>query len=191
MVYVIEAFFDPATDAAIRAIWQGLGERGIASPGDEPVARPHITLGVYGGIDSHVAARLLAALAAGRDVPVTFGSLGLFPPSAREAVVFAAPVVSAELLALHLRTGDLLTGSVQDPAPYYAPGQFVPHCTLTQGCPPDRIAEVLGICRALPLPLAGRITAYGLIATDPLRELWHSAHSATAQVERVDEAGDD
>ena len=179
-VHVIEAFFDPATDAAIRAIWRALAARGITSPGDDPVARPHLTLGVYGALDLRAAAAPLAGLSAGGRVPLTFGSLGLFPPAAREAVVFAAPIVTAELLTLHLRVRDLLVAHTSAPAPYYAPGQFVPHCTLTQRCPPERIAEVLGCCRALPLPLAGQIAAYGVIATDPLRERWHSAPHAGA-----------
>lgn len=182
-LYVIEAFFDPATDGAIRAVWRALGERGIASPGDDPVARPHLTLGVYGTLDLNNAAVPLAALTAGPIVPLTFGSLGLFPPSAREAVVFAAPIVTAELLALHLRVHDLLAGCASDPAPYYAPGQFEPHCTLTQRCPPERIAEVLGICQGLPLPLTGQVTAYGLVATDPLREIWYGSQRAGAHAD--------
>jgi len=180
-LYVIEAFFDPATDAAIRAVWRALGERGIASPGDDPVARPHLTLGVYGALDLNNAAAPLAALAAGPVVPLTFASLGLFPPSAREAIVFAAPIVTAELLALHLRVRERLAGCAADPAPYYAPGRFVPHCTLTQGCPPTRIAEVLGVCRSLPLPLTGQIAAFGLVVTDPLRELWYGPQRAGAR----------
>lgn len=107
-------------------------------------------------------------------MPLTFASLGLFPPSAREAVVFVAPLITAELLALHRRVRELLAAHASDLAPYHAPGQFVPHCTLTQRCPPARIAEVLGICRTFPLPLTGQIAAYGLIATAPPRELWHS-----------------
>ena len=170
-LYVIEAFFDPATDAAIRAVWRALGERGIASPGDDLVARPHLTLGVYGALDLDNAATPLAALAAGPVLPLTFASLGLFPPSAREAVVFAAPIVTTELLALQLCVRGLLAGCASDPAPYFAPGRFVPHCTLTQRCPPARIADALDLCRGLPLPLTGQITAFGLVATDPLREL--------------------
>ncbi len=183
MVHVIEAFFDPTTDAAIRAVWRALGERGIASPGDEPVARPHLTLCVYGAIDLSNAAAPLVTLAAGSAVPLTFASLGLFPPSAREAGVFAAPIVTAELLALHRRVRELLVAHASDPAPYYAPGQFVPHCTLTQQCPPARIAEVLSICRTLPLPLTGQITAFGLVATAPLREFWYGPRRAGAHAD--------
>ena len=182
-LYVIEAFFDPATDAAIRTVWRALGERGIASPGDDPVARPHLTLGVYGALDPVNAAAPLAALAAGPVIPLTFASLGLFPPSVRETVVFAAPIVTAELLALHLRVRSLLAECASDPAPYFAPDQFVPHCTLTQDCPPTRIAEVLDICQGLPLPLTGQIAAVGLVATDPLRELWYCPQRAGAHAD--------
>jgi 2'-5' RNA ligase len=172
LAYAIELFFDAATDAAVRAVWRELGHKGVPVPAIGSDARPHVTLAVYGRLDAALAAERLGVYAARVDpFRMTLAFLGLFPPSEHEAVVFAGPTVTADLLAAHARVGTLLDGVASSPHPYYLPGRWVPHCTLTQHCPPDRVGEVIEICRALPLPLDGRIEAIGVIETRPIRLL--------------------
>ena len=55
MVHSVELVFDPDTEAAVRRIWDGLREAGIAS--QAPASRPHATLTVAGG-SRHVAIRV-------------------------------------------------------------------------------------------------------------------------------------
>ncbi len=174
MAYALELTFDSATDTAIRAIWQALTAQQIATPDQRGPAKPHITLAVY---DQIVAARSDALLAAFARVtpplPVTFASLGLFPPSASEAVVFAAPTVTTTLLAVHERACQTLATAASQPWPYYVSGGWVPHCTLTQSCPADRLAAVIAICQTLPLPLAGQLTGIGIVETSTAEPLGH------------------
>ena len=157
MAYAVELFFDPATDAAVRAIWRALDAAQIPPPTASGDAHPHITVAVYDQIDEAACAEQLAELAlAIAPFTLTLANLGLFPPSQREAVVFAAPTVTASLLLNHERIQRVLTPCAKGPLPYYLPGAWVPHCTLTQHCPPDRIGETIAIClyatRATRLP---------------------------------------
>jgi 2'-5' RNA ligase len=171
-VFAIELFFDAAADRAVREVWRELGYKGIAVPAANADSHPHLTLAVYGRIEQRVAAERLATFAARTDpLGLTLANLGLFPPSEHEAVVFTGPTVTSDLLALHSRVRDLLADYTGGAHPYYAPGAWVPHCTLTQHCPPERIGEVIAICRALSLPLDCRIEAIGVIETRPVRLL--------------------
>jgi hypothetical protein len=42
-------------------------------------------------------------------------------------------VVDTELLAVHSAIHDVLASKVKNPNAYYLPGNWIPHCTLTQG----------------------------------------------------------
>jgi 2'-5' RNA ligase len=166
MVYAIELFFDTATEAKVREAWQTLDAAQIVSPAAIGYPRPHITLAVYAQIDEAVCTERLAAFAlATAPFALTLANLGLFPPSQHETVVFAAPTVTVTLLANHEHILHILAQATSGALPYYLPDAWIPHRTLTQHCPPDRVGETIAICRGLPLPLGCQITGIGIVET--------------------------
>ncbi len=172
MPFAIELFFDDATEAAVQQVWSALAERRIAPYLRESSNRPHVSLAVSERLDVAGCARALDAFAiATPGFPVTLASLGLFP-SAPEPVVFAAPVVTVGLLALHAEVCALLASVAQDPSAYYLPGRWTPHCSLAVHFPPERVIPAIEVCQRLPLPLDGRIVAIGAVETRPARPLF-------------------
>ena len=74
-------------------------------------------------------------------LPITFAALGVFPGP--PVVVWAAPVVTEPLLALHSKLHTVLRPFGVDP--HYQPGAWVPHVTLGQqgrSSPAMRLVEV-------------------------------------------------
>lgn len=172
MAYAIELFFDSATETAVRRIWAELAGRGVAPYMHDSPNRPHVSLAVYDTLDITKAAAVLESFAAKTaPLPFTLASWGLFPVSP-EPVVFAAPVVTATLLALQERACEVLTSAGRGPSPHYLPGQWTPHCSLAVHFPPEHVLEAIDVCRSLPLPLAGRLEAIGAIETRPARPLF-------------------
>jgi 2'-5' RNA ligase len=163
--HVVELFFDPTTEAAVRALWHALAEAGIDGV---PGGRPHVSLAVYGQLDVERFRSALTAFAAGRaPLETTLASWGVFPGA--EAVVFLAPVVTREMLALQ---EDFLARFAEFGAPphYYGPGAWVPHCTLAAGLPPSELPRVAGLCHRLVRPIGGRLERIGLVEYIPRRE---------------------
>jgi hypothetical protein len=179
MPYAIELFFDEETETAVRRVWAALAERGIAPYLHESLNRPHVSLAVYDALDLDLAATALEAFAATTTpLPISLASWGLFP-TAPEPVVFAAPVVTGALLALHERACAQLASVAQGPSAYYLPGRWTPHCSLAVHFPPERVMRAVELCRGLPLPLAGRFEAIGVVETRPARPLFSYPLAAT------------
>ncbi len=172
MAYAIELYFDASTEARFRTVWEELAGHGIAAPAANPVARPHVTLAVYAELHrDRCGPRLAAFAAATAPLSLSFAAIGLFPFAPPAGVVFAGPTVTGDLLALQRRAHDRLAGAVEEPWGYYLPDRWVPHCTLTERCPPERVGEVVTVCQRLALPLHGRVEAVGLVRTRPLQRV--------------------
>lgn len=140
----VELFFDPASDRGIRRIWRRLAAEGVSSFMEDMGSRPHISLAVYDELDINLARQRLTEFAAavGR-FRLRLSALGQFPGG----VVFAAPVVTEELLALHSeyhRRHDDWTGKEWD---CYLPGNWFPHCTLAMDLPEEKISQAMEIAR--------------------------------------------
>lgn len=167
MHLVVELFFDRATEAAVRAVWRTLAEEtAIEPPADG--ARPHISVTVYGELDIAGFRAALAAFAAERPTPeVRLESWGAF--AVAERVVFLAPVVTRDLLALHEDFQERFA-SFGAPGPYYRPGGWIPHCTLAAGFPAEFLPRVAGACHRAVRPVRGRIESISLVEYAPRRE---------------------
>ena len=145
MAHSIELLFDQESDAAIRAIWDRLGDAGLPSQNrvTSDTNRPHVTLVAAGRIDPGVDAVL-------RDLAPRLG----FGCVIGAPIVFTGPrmtlarliVPSAELLALHddvyRMTLPYVTG---EPFGHCAPGHWTPHATLGRRFTPDQIAAALAL----------------------------------------------
>jgi 2'-5' RNA ligase len=70
-----------------------------------------------------------------RPIACTLASVGAFP--AAEGVLFLAPAASVELVQLQLEVLERLRQTGAEIEPYWLPRQWVPHCTLAIGFPPE------------------------------------------------------
>lgn len=131
----------------------------------------HVSLAVYETLDPKPFAELLEGFAQDRRAcAIKLSSLGLFPgPS---SVVFVAPVVSAELLALHKDFHQLTASSNKECWPYYLPGNWVPHVTLGEGLNPGEAGEVVAGAARSWRPIAAMLHRVALIRFYPVEVLW-------------------
>lgn len=182
MGYAVLLTFDAFTERAVRGIWQAIAAAGVTTPDQLGAIPPHITLAGYSELAlADCRATLAAVASATAPLSVTLANLGLFPPSADEAVIFAAPTVTSTLLGVHGQVCGQLAASASAPWPYYRPGAWVPHCTLTQHCPADQLAAILTICQTLPLPLSGQVAGIRVIDTTTFATLCHYPLTGTVQ----------
>lgn len=162
MNVAFEMFFDPETDAAVRALWCKLKALDLPSTRAEAGWIPHISLTVFNELDLAMAEARLAAFAAEQEsIEVRFSSIGAFPTE--EGVLFLAPVVTERLLRLHAAFHTLFEDTRSQQWAYYFPGSWVPHTTLAFIRDEAVFAEALGLIKAAFSPLTGRIRSVGIV----------------------------
>ncbi|MGH2560509.1 MAG: 2'-5' RNA ligase family protein [Thermomicrobiales bacterium] len=167
MPFAIEMFLDAESAETVRGVWRDLAESGVAPWMHESGARPHVTLGVCERLDVDACAGFLADFAAVNRAPsVRFSSIGVFATD--PAVVFLAPVVTADLLDLHARFQEQFITFAGDRWAYYLPEQWVPHCTLAMECPIAMVSRVVDLCRAISLPLDSRLEEVAIVEFRPV-----------------------
>lgn len=133
---------------------------------------PHISLAVYDGLDPEPLARALDRFSADMSAPsIKLSSIGLFPGPA--SVLFAARVVSAELLALHRDFHGAAASAGAACWPYYLPGNWVPHVTLGEQLSPEEAGAAISGAMDLWQPVAASLHRISLVAFHPVELLWH------------------
>lgn len=95
-----------------------------------------------------------------------FAAVGTFP--GKEGVVFLAPVVSSELLALHRTFHEQLLQLGQRSWEYYLPGRWIPHCTVGLGLAGSSLSEAIALCRSSTALGPFGIRELGLIEFRPV-----------------------
>jgi len=170
MGFAVEAYYDPTTDERVRGLWEALARAGISDSMFAIGARPHISLAVFDDLDPDTLREEVAAFA--RNTPplaVTLAAVGIFP--GEEGVVYLAPVVTMELLELHARFHRRLRDLGLESAAYYCPGDWVPHCTVATGLPPDKVSLAVEACRSHDVFTTGQLTAVSLVEFRPVWEI--------------------
>lgn len=125
MGYAVELFLEDPAAEAIRKLFN-LTESLMAQIG----ASPHVSLAVFDSVDTSTLIDVVHSFAEDTsEFNIRLSSIGIFP--GKENVVFLAPVITIELLALHQRFHDRLNAAELISDPYYLPGAWVPHCTIT------------------------------------------------------------
>lgn len=171
MSVAVPLYFDPATETAIAAVIKELAERGVAPYMHTSGIRPHITLSIYRDLPRDACYRILGDLAAAQPpLPVNFSHLGIFTQP--NPVVFLAPTISPALYELHTRVSALLDAVGDLPAPYYLPGNWVPHCTLAVEMPAENIPAAVEIAQQFPLPLTGALAEISMLEFPPPRDVF-------------------
>ena len=170
MPFAVEMFLDETTADVVRQTWQAVADADVAQYLNTSNARPHVTLAVAQNVDVPACDRLLAELAATTPIrSVTFSSLGVFP--SESAVVFLAPVVTADLLAFHAAFHRRFADLAGEPWAYYLPGCWVPHCTLAQDFAVANVPRAVEACRQIRLPLSGCFVEIALVEFRPVRHV--------------------
>ncbi|TDV40730.1 2'-5' RNA ligase family protein [Actinophytocola oryzae] len=167
MAQTLELFLDAEADNAVRGLWRRLTEAGVAAP---VRGRPHVTF---------AAARTIPA--ATRDLLredlrlLSIPGLWLSTLAALDGALVLTAVVDTELLAVHSAVHDVLAKRVRQPAAYYLPGSWVPHCVLAQNLEPADV--IAGFAALYPVgSLKARITEIAVVDSltgekDVLRDL--------------------
>lgn len=156
----IELFFDPATDRAVRGVWDDLERHGIGSLATSGHRRhhPHLTLAVIDAVTPTLVDRLAAELPA---LPaVHLDAAGCFP--GRGGVVFLAIRATPELLEFHTRLHAILDRHDVGQIDQLRPGRLVPHCTVAKRLPDDRIGAAVALARTR-LPISGTATSVNAV----------------------------
>jgi 2'-5' RNA ligase len=151
-VWAVEIVLDPTSEGRVRYIWDALDESGVTSLGSVPgtAYRPHISLAVCeDGDRDQVGAALTAVLRPCIGTPLTLASLGFFLGT--EHVAFLGATPTDRLLGVHRRVHAALDGVAANSWPLYAPGSFVPHCTLAMGW--DDAAPIVAAVAGHALPI--------------------------------------
>ncbi|NLU83035.1 2'-5' RNA ligase family protein [Rhodococcus sp. HNM0569] len=144
MVQSVELLLDPDTDAAVRAQWAALWDRGIASLHRVQAEsnRPHVTLFVAHAIPDEAEEALRRAFSP-QSLPIRLGGLICF--GSRHVTVARQVVPTASLLSLQRSVFDVAVGTGEKPRipPHIAPGHWTPHVTLSRRVRADRLGEVV------------------------------------------------
>jgi 2'-5' RNA ligase len=129
MPFAITLCFDSVSAQTVAAMWRTLSEQGIDADRERLGYAPHVTLAIHPD-DTPVARLETATETLARDshaLPVTPSGIGVFPGPT--SIVFAVPVVTAELLRRHAALHAALSGS--RPHAHYEPSHWMPHVTLS------------------------------------------------------------
>jgi len=167
--YAVELYFDPALENQVLKAWNVLARRQISTQLIEIEARPHITLLSSPTLDPLKLQNIIRNFSAKQEpLALTLSSVGSF--STDENVLFLAPTPSLSILTFHGQLYELLKREGIEAGDSYQPDNWVPHCTVAQDVPRNRMAEAFSILRDFKLPISGYILDIGLVEFSPVRE---------------------
>ncbi|HKQ69563.1 MAG TPA: 2'-5' RNA ligase family protein [Polyangiaceae bacterium] len=150
----------------MRDVWDDLAERGINDFMRRGGGMPHISLAVADHLGPETEAVVHALARSHAPVPLRLSSVGVF--AGDSGVVFLGPVMNAELLSVHADLHDRLLAAGYAGWPYYEPGEWVAHCTLTQEMPQERVARAIDTARSIvEFPLVGTLETIHVVEFQP------------------------
>jgi 2'-5' RNA ligase len=167
MPFAITMPLDAQSAPRVVALWRHLADAGCGDGMLRLGYTPHVTLAICP--DDTPEPTLRAALTqiarTCAATSLTLASLGTFtgPP----ATLFLAPVVTAELLALHATT--LATLAAVEVSPHYRSGCWVPHVTLAEELPAPGTA--IAALAEIGLPIPACVERVELVRFRPVRVL--------------------
>jgi len=173
--FAVTLDLDPLSAAALTPMIDAVerADPKAMTPRRAPVD-PHLSLAVYDRLDAAAmtpALQRFAALQPACDIQLS--SLGLFPGP--PSVLFAAPVVSADLLDLHGRFHHTAAAFVPHCWAHYLPGDWVPHVTLGEGMRPALVPAAIGNAIAAWRPQPAVLHRISLVRFHPVELLWSTA----------------
>jgi RimJ/RimL family protein N-acetyltransferase len=185
MGFAVEMYLDAEAETRVLTLWDALARAGVTCYLPDIGSRPHISLAVFSEVDADYLQADLADFAHRTlRIPITLSTVGLFPLTA--GVVYIAPVVTPDLLAIHRSYHKRLAKLGVPAIDYYRPGTWVPHCTAGMHIPPDKIPAAVEICMQSKVFGPACFTDLGLIEdrheTGGKTKLWYGFPLAEKQV---------
>jgi 2'-5' RNA ligase len=170
MGYAVLLYFDRQTEECILDLRRALSEACSLSSSDSMGVRPHISLAGFSEVEPDALLSLVEEYARGLEpFAVQFSAIGIFPTP--ENVLFLSPVPTSQLLTHHQEFRRQLARSGLSPSLYYAPDNWVPHCTVGMNIPNEQFYQALEFCQTAFEPLAGVFQEIGVIEYWPLKPL--------------------
>ena len=167
MPYALELALDDRSTAVVRTLWRGAADAGFPSMA-ESGAHPHVSLAIWDEIDRAAMEDAIGRFAGDTPaVDVVFPTVGSFPTT---GAVFLALAESPQLREVHARCHRALAALGRGAWPHYAPGVWVPHCTLAMDLG-AAVARIHAVLQPAPLPLRGRLERAELVEFRPVRHL--------------------
>ena len=171
MSFAVQFYFDQALEAAVFELRRVLTAAGVTPTLDHLGDRPHVSASVLPLLDAEAFRSRLEHLSRSlAPFSIALSALGAFPTA--EGVLFLAPAPSASLLRAQRLVHEELLGLGASPSPYYAPGAWVPHCTIGLDLPTHEVHRAFQVGLANLRPLSGQVRAIGVIEFRPVKELY-------------------
>ncbi|HEX7005227.1 MAG TPA: 2'-5' RNA ligase family protein [Trueperaceae bacterium] len=166
MALAVELYFDARTERTVDSLREEIHAAGIEPSPLLTGARPHVSLALVETDDVPRLSEVVDLFAADTErCPVTLVSLASF--SSSKGVLFLAPVPTRRLLELHARFYARLAAERLEFDELYAPGSWVPHCTLEMGLSGSQLATAFDSCWRSFSPVSGELVAAGVVSYPP------------------------
>ncbi len=132
--------------------------------------RPHVSLAVFGEVDSAKLLRVTSEFATKvAQLPVKLESIGLFPTDSN--VIYLTPIPTIQLLTVHKQYHEHLKSEQLPSFSYYQPDRWVPHCTLESDLVKEQLDLAASLCQLKFSPIKGKFTSLGIVSFYPINYL--------------------
>lgn len=140
MALAVCLLFDGPAERRLRALWARLEELGVPALGSHTHGRhvPHLSYAVLRDWDLEPVREAIEALPDGGPIELRFDALGTF----RRGRAWLVPATTGDLATRQERVVDALRGTGMELHRHYAPGFWIPHCTLAPRVGLDRKSVV-------------------------------------------------
>lgn len=167
MVAALELYFDQAARGRIRALWNAFEEAGIPSLRDLTHGRhqPHLSLVGAPVLDPDAVRAALEGFVVAPPLRIRLDFVGAF----LGRVLWLGPVPTVELLEHQQQVHSRLAGADVELDPYYRPGAWVPHSTMSMRVPHKLMTDAIKLCMDV-LPIEATIV--GAAVADYKRDIY-------------------
>jgi 2'-5' RNA ligase len=159
MVAALELYLDVDATRRIRTLWRALEDDGIPTLASllSSKHRPHVSLAAARRLDPAAVAKALDGMPVGRGLSLDMDFVGQFVGR----VLWLGVTPTEPLLRLHRSVHERLDAAGVEVWDLYAPGRWVPHCTISLRVPNPSMAPAIRRCLEV-LPLRATITGAAL-----------------------------
>lgn len=161
-MYGLIALFDDTTEKLVKKLWKELKDKSISFYAYEVEdRRPHITLASYNRLNKPNFIEQMETFYEDKSaIEITFSTIGSFLNS---GALFYSPIVTKGLIELHSNHHNNFEEFNDDPNSLYLPDNWIPHCTIANRLPPEKLSEAFDYCSKRNGSVFGKIVELALI----------------------------
>jgi hypothetical protein len=156
VVAALELYFDHVAERRVRVLWDALESAGVPSLRGllDGRHRPHLSLAVADGLDPAAVRDALRDFPVAPPLALSLQFTGLFVGR----VLWLGAVPTVGLLGHQAEVWRRLSVAGVPLSPLYAPGSWVPHCTVSMRVPRPVLTEATRLCLEM-LPIDATVRA--------------------------------